>query len=73
MPYMHDCENSHINKEIKAFNRKLCKLAKIFPVVNVIEVANNRQLFTAHGLHQNGLGKELLSNYCIYYSISIQS
>jgi hypothetical protein len=59
IPYRHDCGNFHINREIKAFNRKLSKLAKIFPVVNVIEVDNNRQLFTAHGLHLNGLGKRV--------------
>jgi hypothetical protein len=58
--------NSHINSEIRAYNRKLCKLAKIFPHVNVIEIDNNRQLFTAHGLHLNSLGKESLSNYLLH-------
>jgi hypothetical protein len=52
--------NSHINSEIKIFNKKLCKLAKIFPHVNVIKVDNNRQQYTTHGLHLNGLGTELL-------------
>jgi hypothetical protein len=71
IPYRHDSKNFHTNSEIKIFNRKLCKLAKIFSYVNVIEVDNNRQLFTAHGSHLNRLGKELLSGYLL--SIFIQS
>jgi lysophospholipase L1-like esterase len=60
IPYRYDLMNSHINSEIKIFNRKLCKLTKIFSHVNVIEVDNNIQEYTTHGLHLNGLGKELL-------------
>jgi hypothetical protein len=62
--------SSHINGEIKNFNRKLRKLAKIFSHVNVIEVDNNRQLFTTHGLHLNGLGKELLSSHLLLHIYS---
>jgi lysophospholipase L1-like esterase len=61
IPDRHDYVNSYIHNEINTFNRKLSKLPKIFPHVNVIEVDNTRQLFTAHGFHLNGLGKELLS------------
>jgi lysophospholipase L1-like esterase len=62
IPYRYDFKNSYINSEIKSFNRKLYKLTKIFSHVNVIEADNNRLLFTKHGLHLNGLGREL---YCI--------
>jgi predicted Ser/Thr protein kinase len=70
IPYRHDLMNSHINSEIKIFNMKLCKLAKYFSHVNVIEIDNHRQLFTTHGLHLNGWGKELLSSHLLHiYSI----
>jgi hypothetical protein len=42
IPHRHDLMNSNVNNEIKTFNRKLCKLAKIFFHVNVTEVDNNR-------------------------------
>jgi hypothetical protein len=58
--------SSHINSENKTFNRKFSKLAKIFSHVNVLEVDNNRQLFTVQGLHLNGLGKELLSSNLLH-------
>jgi hypothetical protein len=70
IPYRYDLISSHINSEIINFNRKLCKLAKIFSRVNVIEVDNNRQLFTTHGLHLNGLGKELLSSHLLLHIYS---
>jgi hypothetical protein len=66
IPCRYDLMNSHINSEIRAFNRKLCKLAKIFSHVSVIELDNNRQLFTAHGLHLNSLGKEVLYSYLLH-------
>jgi archaellum biogenesis ATPase FlaH len=56
IPHRYARISSHINSEIINFNRKLCNLAKIFSHVNVIEVDNNRQLFTTYGLHLNGLG-----------------
>lgn len=63
--------NSHINNEIKIFNRKLYKLAKFFSHVNVMEVENNRQLFTTHGLHLNRLGNELLSSCLLFHIHSV--
>ena len=70
IPYRYDFKNSHINSEIKSFNRKLYKLTKIFSHVNVIEADSNRLLFTKHGLHLNGLGKELLSNHLLLHIYS---
>jgi hypothetical protein len=46
------------------------KLAKIFSHINALEVDSNRQLFTTHGLHLNGLGKELLSSPILFYIYS---
>jgi hypothetical protein len=58
VPYRHDVTNcSDVNSKIKVLNRKLLKLAKMFSHVNVIEPANNRLLFTRHGLHLNESGK----------------
>jgi hypothetical protein len=62
--------SSYINNEINNFNRKLCKLAKIFSHVNAIEVDSSRQPFTTHGLHLNGLGKELHSSHILLYIYS---
>ena len=72
VPYRHDVQAySHVNNKIKPLNSKLLKLAKIFNHVNIIEPANNRLLFTKHGLHLNELGKELLSNQLIVHILSV--
>jgi hypothetical protein len=62
---------SHVNSTIKSFNSKLLKLAKIFSHVSIIEIVNNRLLFTKHGLHLNECGKELLSNHLVLHIFSI--
>jgi hypothetical protein len=62
IPYRYDIKYPYINNEIRSFNRKLLKFTKVFPHVSVLEIDNNRLLFTKHGLHLNGLGEELLSN-----------
>ena len=36
-----------------------------------MEVENNRQLFTTHGLHLNGLGKQLLSSRLLFHIYSV--
>jgi hypothetical protein len=61
---------SCINSEVKIFNRKLCKLAKIFSHVKIIESDNDRQLFTTHGLHLNRSGKELLFSHLLLHIYS---
>jgi len=72
VPYRHDIPDySHVNNEIKTFNSKLLKLAKIFNHVNIIEPDNSRLLFTRHGLHLNELGKELLSNQLVLNIFSV--
>jgi hypothetical protein len=62
---------SHVNNLIKSFNSKIFKLAKTFSHVSIIEIVNNRLLFTKHGLHPNEAGKELLSNQLVLHIFSI--
>jgi hypothetical protein len=50
-------ETSCINKEIQIFNRKLRKIIKAYNHVTVLEVNNNREAFTRHGMHLNKAGK----------------
>jgi hypothetical protein len=63
VPHRHDLQGADIiiNEEIRNLNRKLHKLIKIFPHPSVMEMDVNRHLYTKHGLHLNGLGKEVLS------------
>ena len=67
---MYDLKNLSINGEINFFNRKLAKLDRIFPHVNILGTDDNRLLFTRHGLHLSGLGKELLANYLVLHIYS---
>jgi hypothetical protein len=72
VPYRHDMTNySHVNNTIKSFNSKLLKHAKIFSHVCIIEIVNNRLLFTKHGLHLNESGKELLSHQLALHIFSL--
>jgi hypothetical protein len=54
-------ETSCVNKEIQIFNRKLRKFTKVFKHVTIIELNNNRETFTRHGLHLNKLGKQQIA------------
>jgi hypothetical protein len=47
-------DNSYVNKEIKTFNSKLNKIAKLFEHVTILESNFNRNCFTQHGLCLNG-------------------
>ena len=46
---------------MKLFNRKLKKIVKVYQHMSVLEMNNDRKLFTNHILHLNGQGKEVLS------------
>jgi hypothetical protein len=62
IPHRHDLDgNSVINQEIRLFNRKLNKIAKVFSHVTVLENDLNRKYYTQHGMHLNKWGKEQLS------------
>jgi len=54
-------DNLHMNEEIKSFNSKLKKIAKLYNHVMALESSFSRNCFTHHGLHLNGLGKGLLA------------
>jgi hypothetical protein len=47
-----------VNEEVKVFNRKLQKVAKMFKHVQVISMSGHRDHYTNHGLHMNGAGKD---------------
>jgi hypothetical protein len=54
-------KSSCVNEEISKFNRKLGKLVKHLKNVSFVKLADNRELFTQHGLHLNSPGKDILS------------
>lgn len=53
---------SCVNHEIENFNRKLKKWMGKFEKVEIIDVGNDRNLFTRHGQHLNIVGKEYMVN-----------
>jgi hypothetical protein len=62
IPHRYDLpDNSDVNKDIKTFNSKLKKTAKLFKHVTILEFSFTRKCFTQHGLHMNGYGKGLLA------------
>jgi len=58
-------QSSCVNNEIRSFNRKLTKSARAYQYASILEMSSNRKLFTNHGLHLNGLGKEVLSKQIV--------
>jgi hypothetical protein len=61
--HRHDLlESSCVNNAIKTFNRKLMKHMKAFNNQNVVEVESTPELYTNHGMHLNGKGKEWMEN-----------
>jgi hypothetical protein len=47
-----------VNDEAKKFNRKLWKYMKLNDNVTILEIPQDSDHFTRHGLHFNGQGKE---------------
>ncbi|PNF30585.1 hypothetical protein B7P43_G09959 [Cryptotermes secundus] len=65
-PHRHDLVDfSCVNNEIKSFNRKLKKQVKISKYTMVLEINPTRELFTKHGLHLNGKGKEMIAKQIV--------
>jgi hypothetical protein len=64
----------HVNKDIKTFNSKLKKIAKLFKHVTILEFSFTRNCFTQHGLHLNGYGEGLLAKQLasLIYEMSCQ-
>jgi hypothetical protein len=69
-PHRHDLISSRVNEEIRAFNRKLMKIRKLFGHVSIMEVDPNREYYTKHGHHLNNLGKAKVSKQL---SLQLQS
>ena len=57
-----------MSSEIKSLNRKLKKMVKEYQRTSVLEMDNDRELFTSHSLHLNGQGKEVLSKLIVSYT-----
>jgi hypothetical protein len=49
-----------MKNEIRPFNRKLMKSVQAYQHALILELSNDTKLFTNHGLHLNGLEKEVL-------------
>jgi hypothetical protein len=65
--YRHDLPKfSCVNKEIIRFNRKLMKCIKLYKYCTFLNVNQNRRLFINHGLHLNGLDKDVISEQVVW-------
>jgi hypothetical protein len=52
---------SCVNKEIEKFNRKLCIRLERLMKVEMIDVINDRNMYTRHGQHLNSKGKDSMA------------
>ena len=64
-------QSSCVNNEINSFNRKLKKIIKVHHHASILNIVTIRNLFTTHGLHCNGQGKEKLANQIVCHIYSI--
>jgi hypothetical protein len=64
IPHWYDLHTfSCVNNEVKNFNRKLMKYMKPTIHISILQVYHNREYFPNHGLHLNGLGREVICNW----------
>ena len=71
-PPRHDLmQSSYINSAVISFNRILKQLIKAHHHASVLEIDTNRSLYTTHGLHLNGQGKERLASQIASHVISV--
>ena len=62
IPHRYDLpDNLQVDKDIKTFNSKLKKIAKLFKHVKIMKFTLTRKCFTQYGLHLNEYGKGLLA------------
>jgi hypothetical protein len=61
-------QHSCVNSEIRFFNSKLVEILKPFNHVSILEMCGERKFFTNHGLHLNGLGKEVMATKIVAHS-----
>ena len=72
VPHRHDLiQSSCVNNEIKSFNRKLMKSVTAYQHASILEMGSGRKLFTNHGLHLNGLGKEVQSKQIVSHTYAL--
>jgi predicted RNase H-like nuclease len=72
VPHTHDLMSSScVNEEVRAFNRKLMKIRKIFGHVSIMEVDPNREYYTKHGHHLNNIGKAKVSKQLSLQILSV--
>jgi hypothetical protein len=64
-------QSSCVNNEIRSFNRKLMKSVRAHQHASFLEMVSDRKLFSNHGLHLNGLGKEVLSKKMVPLTYAI--
>jgi hypothetical protein len=53
--------SSCVNKEVNTFNKKLNKTTKPHDHTSQLNLNIQRQHFTKHGMHMNGIGKDTIS------------
>jgi len=72
VPYRYDLmQSSCVNNEIRSFNIKLTKSVRAYQHTSILEMVSDRKLFTNHGLHLNGLGKEMLPKQTVSLTYAI--
>jgi hypothetical protein len=63
-PHRHDLSTqSCVNKEVAKFNRKMKKVIKLNPNLQLLELELDRTHFTNHGMHMNSKGKDQASQH----------
>jgi hypothetical protein len=73
VPHRYDLmQSSCINSEIRSFNRKLKKSVGAFKHASILEMTSDKNHFTKHSLHLNGLGKKVLSKLIVSHIYAIQ-
>jgi len=72
LPHRFDLpQSSCVNSEISSFNRKLIKNMKLYNHASILEMCNKRKFFTNHGLHLNGLGKEVMAEKIASHTLTV--
>jgi len=54
-------ETSCMNKEVKVYNRKLNNIKRRYNYTEVTDMSADRDHYTKHGLHMNGIDKDWLA------------
>jgi len=60
-----------MNEEVRALNRKLMKISKIFGHVSIMDVDPNREYYTKNAHHLKNLGKAKVSKQLSFQLLSV--